>query len=190
MARRFRFRLQTLLRVRQLREREAKRKVAAKRAEIARLDRLNEQTMEEIHRQQEWLLSAQAPAGREQTETLRRPDAALGVAPALRVLLDPLTLQRGRAWIAYLRKTIALRHLQRASLVEELTRLQNNFRAARTQARIIERLRERRWAQYVRDRDRREQTAADELAQQLHGFDQRSALSLQPSASPKLKADG
>jgi hypothetical protein len=95
MARRFRFRLQTLLRVRQLREREAKRKVAAKQAEIARLDRLNEQTTEEILRQQEALL-----AGQRQGQ------------------LDPLALQRGRAWIAYLRKTIAVRHLQRRQLIE------------------------------------------------------------------------
>ena len=51
MARRFEFRLQTLLEVRQLREREAKRSVATKSAEIARLDRLNEQTAVEILRQ-------------------------------------------------------------------------------------------------------------------------------------------
>ena len=160
MARRFRFRLQTLLRVRQLREREAKRKVAAKRAEIARLDRLNEQTTEEILRQQEALLAGQRQ-GR----------------------LEPLALQRGRAWIAYLRKTIAVRHLQRMQLVEELHKLQAEFQAARTQARIIERLRERRWDQYVRDRERRDQAAADELAQQLHGSEAPAALSGQLSAS-------
>jgi flagellar FliJ protein len=144
MARRFEFRLETLLRVRQLREREAKRKVAAQRAEIARLDRLNRQTAEEISRQQAELLEGQR-AGR----------------------VDPLTLQRGRAWIAHLRRTIALRQVQRTEMLAQLQQLQAAWHAARTQARIIEKLRERRWEQYVHERARQEQAASDELAQQL-----------------------
>lgn len=147
MAKRFRFRLQTLLRVRQLREREAKRKVAAQRAEIARLDRLNEQTAAEIARQQADLLSAQQQG-----------------------LLDPLALQRGHAWIAYLRRTIVTRQVHRAAQLEQLQQLQAAWREARTQMRIIEKLRERRWQEYAHDRQRREQATADELAQQLQGY--------------------
>ena len=145
MAKRFHFPLQTLLRVRQLHEREAKRKVATKRAEVARIEQLIVQTGDEIVRQQEALASQQK--GR----------------------LDPLTLQRGRAWVTYLRQTLARQHGQRAALTEELRVLQATLRAVRTQARIIEKLRERRWREYVRDRNRQEQAAADELAQQLHG---------------------
>ena len=145
MARRFQFQLETMLRVRQLREREAKRKVAAKRAEIALVDRLNTQTVEEISRQQAALLAGQRE-GR----------------------LDPLTLQRGRAWIGHLRRTIGQRHVQRAELLAQWQELQAAWHAARTQARIIEKLRERRWEEYVHDRERKEQAAADELAQQLH----------------------
>jgi flagellar protein FliJ len=148
LARRFQFRLETLLRVRQLREREAKRKVAAKRAEIALVDRLNAETAEEISTQQAALLADQRQ-GR----------------------LDPLALQRGRAWIAHLRRTIGQRHAQRAELVAQWRELQAAWHAARTQARIIEKLRERRFAEYVHDRDRKEQAAADELAQQLHGHE-------------------
>ena len=148
MARRFQFRLETLLRVRQLREREAKRKVAAKRAEIALVDRLNAQTAEEISRQQEVLL-----AGQQQGR------------------LDPLALQRGRAWIAHLRRLIALRHVQRTDLLAQWQDLQAAWHAARMQARIIEKLRERRWEEYVHDRQRKEQAAADELAQQLHRYE-------------------
>ena len=59
MARRFQFRLKTLLKVRQLREREAKRRVAAKRSEIARVDQLRRQTSAELTRQQEALLGEQ-----------------------------------------------------------------------------------------------------------------------------------
>lgn len=147
MARRFRFRLQTLLKVRQLREREAQRKVAGKRAAIARLDQLDEQTGVEISRQQAALLGGQECAQ-----------------------LDALELQRGRAWIAYLRKTIGLRQPQRVELQQQLQQLQDQLRTARTQTRIIEKLYQRRWDEYADNRKRREQADADELARQLHGF--------------------
>ena len=143
---RFEFRLQTLLDVRQLHEREAKRRVAAKNAEIARLDLLNAQTLVEIERQQALLLELQQSGA-----------------------IDPLTLSRGRAWIAHLRRSTALRQLEKTQLLEQLRDLQAKLRDARTQTRIIEKLRERRWNQYRDDVDRKEQAAADELAQQLHG---------------------
>jgi len=146
MARRFQFRLQTLLKVRQLREREAKRRVAAKRGEIARVDELRRQTSAELTRQQEALLGEQ-----------------------LQGHLDTLALQRGRAWIAHLRKTIVALQARRAALLSELEQLQSELRVARTQTRIIEKLRERRWQAYARARARREQAEADELARQLQG---------------------
>jgi flagellar FliJ protein len=148
VARRFAFRLQTVLNVRQMREREAQRDVAAKSAEIARVDRLNEQTADEIIRQQAMLVEAQQRGG-----------------------LDPVELQRGRAWIAHLRKTIATRQMQKAEFQEQLRDLQTRLRDARTQTRIIEKLRERRWGEYSRDRRRREQAESDELARQLQDFD-------------------
>ncbi len=147
MAKRFEFRLDTLLKVRRIREREAKRKVAAQHAVIAQLDWLDEQTTAEISRQQDALLTGQQ-AGR----------------------LDPVELQRGRGWIAHLRRTVSLRHAQREHLQEELLHLQAVLREARTQTRVIEKLRERRWDDYRRVRDRTEQAAADELAQQLHSY--------------------
>ncbi len=146
MAKRFVFSLETLLRVRQLREREAKRKVAVQRAEIARVEQLMAQTMDAVTRQQHELLDGQR-----------------------RTRLDPLTLQRGRAWIAALRRLLADHHARRAELQDQLRQRQVELRAARTQARIVEKLRERRWDEYVHERDRRAQAAADELAQQLHG---------------------
>ena len=148
MAKRFRFSLQTLLEVRRLREREAERQVAAQNAEIARVDRLNEQTTEEIGQQQAMLLEAQQ-----------------------RGELDPQALQRGRAWIAHLRRTIGQRQQQRAELVERLHELQTAWREARTQTRVIDKLRERRRTEHVRKEDRKEQAAADELAQQLQGYE-------------------
>jgi len=144
VAKRFRFRLDTLLKVRRLREREAKRKVAAKRAEIARLDRLDQQTAQEISRSQAALRQSQQQGS-----------------------LDLETLVRGRAWIGYLRKTTIERQTLRAALVKELEQFQSEWRQARIQMRILEKLRQRRWDEYVRQRKRREQAEADELAQQL-----------------------
>jgi flagellar FliJ protein len=148
MAKRFQFRLETLLRVRELREREAKRKVGAKQAEIARVDQLNRQTDDEILRRQDNLRSHQ------QGETLVAADLA-----------------RERAWIGHLRRTILERQAVRAGLVTELGALRDQLREARTQKRIIEKLRERRWEDYTRDRQRQEQAESEELARQLHGFD-------------------
>lgn len=144
MAKRFRFQLETLLRVREIREREAKRKVATQRADIAQLDRLNDQTRQEISAQQTALLSSQQPGQ-----------------------VSPTQLARGRAWIMHLRNVIAQREEQRALMEQELARLRSELQTARTQTRIIEKLRQRRWETYLHDRRRRERMEMDELAQQL-----------------------
>lgn len=157
MARRFRFPLQTLLKVRRLREREAKRKVAAQHAEIARLDQLDQAARREIAARQGALLDHQRHR-----------------------YLDPRDLSRGWSWIAHLRSTMAQRQALRAEMVKELERLQAEFRAARQQTRIIEKLRERRWDEYSRDRRRHEQAAADEVAQQLHLLKQNPVGASQP----------
>ncbi len=146
MARRFVFRLQTLLKVRELREREARRKVGAKQAEIARLDQLNRQTAQEIQRCQAELRGCQ------------------------RGHLHPAELTRRRAWIAYLRQTIAQRQAQRVELVAQLEQLLREWRTVRTQHRIIEKLREKRYDEYRRELRRSEQAASDELARQLQVY--------------------
>ena len=97
MARRFYFPLETLLKVRRLNEREAKRKVATQQAEIARLDQLNVTTSREISTQQAALLQSQREG-----------------------LLNPTALSRGRAWIAYLCRTIADRQIIRTDLLARL----------------------------------------------------------------------
>lgn len=151
MARRFRFPLEALLRVRRLREREAKRKVAAQRAEIARLDQLDAATRHEIAARQAELLSQQS--GR----------------------LDPVAVARVRAWILHLQQTIVDRAAVRARLVAGLERLMAEFRAARRDLQIIEKLRERRLTEYRRKRLRAEQAESDELARQLQTH-QRTSL--------------
>ncbi len=167
MARRFRFPLQTLLKVRRIREREAKRKVAAKRAEIARLDRLDQATSAEIQGGQRDILDNQK-----------------------RATLEPRDLTRIWAWIAHLRRTLAQRQLLRAKMAVELERLQAEFLESRKQARIIDKLRERRWNEYRRERRRQEQAESDEVAQQLHQRERLAVGSQQSGAEGwKLTTD-
>ena len=151
MAKRFHFPLETLLKVRRLNEREAKRKVATQQAEIARLNQLNVTTRREISTQQTALLQNQREG-----------------------LLNPAALSQGRAWIAYLCRTIADRRILQTNMLARLEQRRAEFQAARKQTRIIEKLRERRWGEYIDDRRRREQSETEELAQQLHCYKQAS----------------
>lgn len=145
MAKRFHFRLETVLRVRELREREAKRRVGAKQSEIAQLDRLDDETRTLIRSQESDLLRLQ------QQERV-----------------EPAHIARIRAWVAHLRTGIAQRALMRGKLTTELSVLQEELRSARVQTRILEKLREKRYTEHRADSAQREQRAADEVAQRLH----------------------
>ncbi len=145
MAQRFTFRLQTLLRVRELREQQAKRAVAAKASEISRLDALNLQTQREIIAQQNALRDAQMGA-----------------------TLDPADLTRQRAWIAHLRRMTLQRLGDRQTLATQLLSLQDALRVARSETQALEKLRERRFDEWKRARNLREQAESEELAQQMH----------------------
>ncbi|TWT45437.1 flagellar biosynthesis chaperone [Phycisphaerae bacterium RAS1] len=143
--RRFAFRLETLLRVRRLREQEIKRRFGMKLAEIARVDGDNLATSREIEAQQ---------------QALRRRQSETNV--------DPSDLARGRAWIAHLRKTIVQRRILRQSLTQELEAIRTDLRRAQTDTKSLEKLRERRHGEYQDARERREQATIDEVAQQLY----------------------
>lgn len=144
MARRFRFRLETVLRVRRIGEREAQRRVARKLREIARLDEQNRRTVDQIRQAWEELRGAQR-GGR----------------------IDPLELARGRAWLAHLRRLVQQRTAHRARLSAELAGLQRELREARIRSRMLETLRERRWNEYRSAAQRREQAELDETARDL-----------------------
>jgi hypothetical protein len=66
---------------------------------------------------------------------------------------------------------MVLRQLERQKLEAKLAELQDKLRQARTDKRIIEKLRERREHEHDVDQARTEQAEAEELAQQLHTFD-------------------
>jgi flagellar export protein FliJ len=145
----FRFRLQTLLRVRDLRERETKRNVALKQAEIARLDEANRSAAEEI---------------------LRRESAMRTIAE--RGSIDAAELMRERAWIAHLRQQILEQQRVRACLERDLADLQEAWKRARTDLKVLEKLRERRSDEHRRAQALREQAEADDVARKLYAMKQ------------------
>lgn len=144
MPRQFQFSLQSVLRVRETHEREAKRRVGAKLAEIARVDA-------RLHELEAAIAGAQAKLREEQQESG----------------LDVATLTLERAWIAHLRRGVAQEGRQRALLQQELAPLQAAMRLARQQTRMIEKLRERRWSEHVHGEAVREQRELDDLAREL-----------------------
>lgn len=148
MAKKFVFALDTVERVRELHEQEAQRKVAAKRAEIAQLDQQNMQTQDEIAAQQRTLVQSQR-------------DGAL----------DPAGLARGRAWIAHLRNVILQREAQKQQLTQELETLSAEWREARKQLRIIQKLREKRHDAHKREQRKQEQAEMEEVVRQMQGIE-------------------
>lgn len=144
MARRFRFSLATVQRVRESHEREAKRRVGVKLAEIAQLDQRVRSYEERIAQTQSGLRELQGDES-----------------------LDITAVTRDRAWIAHLRRVIAQEGQKRAVLLQELAPLQAAMREARKQTRIIEKLREKRWTEHVRSEALREQHESDEMARDL-----------------------
>lgn len=144
MAKAFRFRLDTLMRVREIREREAKRRVGAKRAEIARVEAAIRETGEEITRASGGLSAAQQK-------------------PAL----DVAELARERSWIAHLQRIVQQQTALRAALEQDHRGLLEEMRQAHVQLRIIQKLRERRWAAHQHEQTLREMGESDELARNL-----------------------
>lgn len=144
MARKFRFRLGMLLRVRRLHEREAKRKVALKQAEVARIDGLIAGGHETV--------AIELAALRDQQRQPR---------------LDVRAAARRRAWIGQIRGTMLQFHTMLDVAHRELSEAIGLLNAARTQTRIVEKLRERRWEGYVKDRERTDDAEMEEVARQL-----------------------
>lgn len=142
--RRFRFRLETVLDVRRLREREAQRAVAARRQELDRVEQLNRETRRAIAEQQYALRQAQRSGP-----------------------VQPAALAQGRAWIAQLRNSLLQREALRRDLAVRLSAALQALRQARVQSRMIEKLRERRLGEHTRAVQRYEQNVSDELARQL-----------------------
>ncbi|MBN2563517.1 MAG: flagellar export protein FliJ [Phycisphaerae bacterium] len=140
MAKRYTFRLEPLLRLRQQREDEQKRVVASRLREIATL----QQRREVLHVR----IGSQMQAMRESLTSEQ-------------VNVDALKL--GRHWLIRLRRGVleadAQISAQRAILAQDRAVLAN----ARRDTKVLQRLRERQRAAHMAEVNRREQTELDEM---------------------------
>ena len=140
MAKRFTFRLDSLLRLRQQHEDEKKRIVAARLREIAALE----------HRQQTLL-----------TEIARQTQAMREVLTAPTVVVDEL--KQGRHWLIRLRRGVLELDAQLAGEHAILAQERADLAEARKNTKVLERLKERQRAAYVAGVNRREQAELDEM---------------------------
>ncbi|MDX2197562.1 MAG: flagellar export protein FliJ [Phycisphaerae bacterium] len=151
MPRRFEFRLSTLLRVREMREREAQRRVGAVMAELARLDQVDEATRAEIARQQRTLTGV-------------GPDGSTTAT-----IIDAAHLSRVRAFIGHLQRELISSAAVRAEWNQRLDALRIELQHARQQVKVLEKLRERRLEEHHAAVNRYEQALTDEAARRLPG---------------------
>ncbi len=140
MAKRFTFRLETLLHVRRLREDERKRVVAARLRDIRTLQDRRRFLHEEVDRQ---TLSIR--------DSLRRQHA------------DVDRLKLGRYWILRLRRGALETDAQIASQRAILAQERASLAEARKEAKVLSRLRERQQEAYMAGVNRREQLELDEM---------------------------
>ena len=155
MARRFRFRFETMLKIRRQREDEQKRVVAEKVRQMT-------QTREQIE--------ALARQIQEETDAIRVSQATGAI--------DIQQVMRHRHWIGHLHKGVLdaqgrLRFLE-ARLAQERAVLTEAVK----QRRILEKLKERQWQRHRDQEQRTETRESDELATVRYVFDQRKSATV------------
>ena len=141
MAKRFTFRFDTMLKIRQQREDEKKRIVAARLREIGRVqDRIRS-------------IETQTEQERQVTRTAQASGR-----------IDLQQAMRRRHWLGHLHKlqleTEAHRRVLKAKLAQERATLAE----AAKERRILGKLKERQWERYRSEQERAEVKAADEMA--------------------------
>lgn len=148
MAKRFRFRFETMLKIRRQREDEHKRivgerlaQIAEVRTELARLEQLTHQGMDSIR-------AVQQPG---------------------RIDLQQAMAQRG--WVAHLHKATLNARTQLGALEARLAQERAALAEAAKQRRILEKLKERQGERHRLEEQQAETRAADDLATTRHVFD-------------------
>lgn len=143
MAKKFHFRLQPLLRVRELKQRECERALAEVMTAIADLDDMDREADVEINNQ------------RAATTTLATKS------------VDPTDLSRRREWLGHLQRLKMERALTRQELQAKAAVAREKYIAARQATKALEKLRENKFDAFRREQTRTEQSRMDEVAQQL-----------------------
>lgn len=154
MAKRFTFRFETMLRIRQQREDEHKRIVANRLRAIRELKNHMASLDKQIHEELQAIRVGQQPG-----------------------TIDMQQVIRHRHWLGCLHKGVLEGQARMRFLEAELVRERAALAEAAKQRRILEKLKERRLEQHRRERDRLEVAAADDLTTVRYVFDQQVGAS-------------
>lgn len=149
MARPFTFRFESILRFRRRLEDDQKRVVAARLRDIHRLEHRRGLLLERIDEQAALTRCALCGFG--------------GPAEAEAPGLDVERLKLGRHWMIRLRRGVLETDAELAASKALLAHERQKLSEASKKARVLSRLRERRWDAYVSEMDRQEQRDLDEL---------------------------
>lgn len=144
MAKKYSFRLQTVLRLRKTTEDECRRRVADRLRAIARA----ESEVRRLEEQHEWEVD------RSRTEQL---------SPGM----DVLTVRRRRGYMGHLRRRAHACEAHIRSLQERLEQEQRASAQASKEVKALEKLRDRQWERYRAGQLRAERAEEDEIGQQM-----------------------
>ena len=158
MARRFVFPLQTVLELRALREQQQRRRFAQALAALAHIERRIAELRRRRRSEQRSLAEDQWAGRGDAGSWLRR-----------------------RGWIAQLAQQITTLEAQRTQAAEAVEQQRRIWQQKRNELRALQRLRERRYASWRKDRLKHEQGELDELAQQLHSRRRRRCATVSPT---------
>lgn len=144
MAKRFTFRLETVLRLRRMAEDECRRRVAERLREIARVEadvrRLDEQFHWEVDRSR---VDQQSPE------------------------MDVMTVRRRRSYMGYLQRSIGGCEAQSDALRKKLEEDQKALAHASKEVKVLEKLRDRQLDRQRESERRAERAEEDEVGQQV-----------------------
>ena len=144
MAKRFTFRLGTVLRLRKMAEDDCRRRVAARLREIARV----ESDIRRLEEQFEW------EVGRSRDDQ-RDPH------------MDVMTVRRRRSYMGHLQRRTRVCEQQMRTLQQKLEEDRSTLALASKRVKALEKLRDRQWTRHIEAQRRAERVEEDEIGQQL-----------------------
>jgi flagellar protein FliJ len=155
MAKRFKFRFGTMLKIRKQREDEQKRVVASRLRQIAQVRDQGQALRQQIQDEIDAIRGSQA-----------------------RGAIDIQQVMRHRHWLGHLHKGVLEADARTRFLEARLAQERAVLAEAVKQRRILEKLRERQWLRYQTEEERREIRESDELSTVRYVFDRHEELSV------------
>ncbi len=149
MAKRFAFRFETMLKIRRQREDEHKRIVAARLREIAVVQEQLALFDRQIHEELAAIRGGQSPG-----------------------TIDMTQIVRHRRWLGHLHKAVLDAQARLGVLEGKLAQERAALAEAAKQRRILEKLRERQHERFVKEQDRLETMATDDMTLVRYVFDE------------------